>query len=467
MGRKELFQSLKAEYGQRCRKSKKRYESLQNLLIGGGSHNLRLFSPFPFFDERCLGAYVTDIDGNTYTDFWQGHFANILGHNPRPVLDALLAILDTSQGLVTGFPGTRQCELARLLLQQVGAETVRFTTSGTLATMYAIMLARAFTGRDTVMKVGGGWHGAQPFALKGISVYERGFDRIESAGLPQQLEGVIRVTRYNDLDSLERYFTENGENTACFIMEPFVGSGGFIFSSRQYLERARELCDEYGALLIADEVISGFRFHPGGLMNLYGVTPDLSVFGKIIGGGMPASAVCGRREVMDLCGPQQPAKRRVMFNGGTFSAHPATMAAGCAMLAYLIEHGAEVYGRIGVLGETARNGIEEVFRTHGFNVRCTGFPQPGLTQSSVVGVHFLKTDIERIDSPDQVWDPSICDVDLRESLFRLAMMNEGFFTAHGYGAISFSHTEEDIRRSIEAAERVAVRWKKNGIRQKC
>jgi glutamate-1-semialdehyde 2,1-aminomutase len=127
MGRKELFQSLKAEYGQRCRKSKKRYESLQNLLIGGGSHNLRLFSPFPFFDERCLGAYVTDIDGNTYTDFWQGHFANILGHNPRPVLDALLAILDTSQGLVTGFPGTRQCELARLLLQQVGAETVRCT----------------------------------------------------------------------------------------------------------------------------------------------------------------------------------------------------------------------------------------------------------------------------------------------------------------------------------------------------
>jgi glutamate-1-semialdehyde 2,1-aminomutase len=142
------------------------------------------------------------------------------------VLDALLAILNTSQGLVTGFPGTRQCELARLLLQQVDAETVRFTTSGTLATMYAIMLARAFTDRDTMMKVGGGWHGAQPFALKGISVYEGGFDRIESAGLPQQLEGVIRVTRYNNLDSLDHYFTENGENTACFIMEPSSALAG-------------------------------------------------------------------------------------------------------------------------------------------------------------------------------------------------------------------------------------------------
>ncbi|MBN2323688.1 MAG: aminotransferase class III-fold pyridoxal phosphate-dependent enzyme [Spirochaetes bacterium] len=465
MGRKELLQSLKAEYGQRCRKSKKRYESIKNLLISGGSHNLRLFFPFPFFDEQSSGAYVTDIDGNTYTDFWQGHFANILGHNPKAVLDELQNVLDTSQGLITGFPGIRQGELAGLLLQQVGSERIRFTTSGTLATMYAIMLARAFTGRDRVMKVGGGWHGAHPFALKGISTYEGGFDRIESAGLPQGLEDVIRITRYNDLDSLERCFTENGKNTACFIMEPFVGSGGFIFSSMQYLRRARDLCDEYGALLIADEVVSAFRFHPGGLTSLYGVTPDLSVFGKIVGGGMPVSAVCGRREVMELCGPRCPVERRVMFNGGTFSAHPASMGAGCAMLTYLTTHADEVYGKIGALGETARNGIEEVFRTHGFNVRCTGYPLPGLSQSSVVGVHFLKKDIDMIDSPDQVWDPSVCDIELRETFFRLAMMNEGFFTAHGYGAISFSHTREDIKRSIEAAERIAVRWKKNDIQR--
>ncbi len=465
MGRKELFHSLKAEYERRCRRSKKRYESLKELLVSGGSHNIRLFSPFPFFDESCLGAYVTDIDGNTYTDFWQGHFANILGHNPRPVRDALGGILDAEQGLITGFPGTRQGDLARLLLQQVGAEKIRFTTSGTLATMYAVMLARAFTGRDTVMKVGGGWHGAQPYTLKGISVYEGGYDHIDSAGLLPELEDVIRVTRYNDLDSLERYFTQNGEKTACFIVEPFIGSGGFLFSSPQYLQRARELCDEHGSLLIADEVISGFRFHPGGLMSLYGVTPDLSVFGKIIGGGMPVSAVCGRREVLDLCGPHGPTGRHVMFNGGTFSSHPAAMAAGCAMLTYLLKHADEVYGKIGALGETARNGIEEVFRSHGFNVRCTGRPQPGLSQSSVVGVHFFKTDIDRIDSPVQVWDPSICDVDLRDSFFKLAMINEGFFTAHGYGAISFSHTAEDIQRSIDAAERIAVLWKTHGIHQ--
>ena len=463
MGRKELLQELTADYESRCGRSKDLFDEYSGTLVGGGSHNLRLFSPFPFYDSRCSGAKVTDIDGNCYIDFWQGHFANILGHNPDPVLSELSNFMKAGNGLITGFPGIYQGKLAGLILKQTGAERIRFTTSGTLATMYAMMLARAFTGRQTVMKVGSGWHGAQPFALKGISVYDRGFSHIESEGLRPDLDRMIQVTRFNDIEDLERAFSRHGDRTACFIIEPFLGAGGFIFASPRYLSRARELCSEHGVLLIADEVISGFRFHPGGLMNLYGITPDLSTFGKIIGGGMPVSAVCGRRDVMEICGPENMMENRVKFNGGTFSGHPLSMIAGWALLGHLIEHEEEIYPRIGELGNKVRGGIEQIFRTHGFNVRCTGHPYPSLKKSSIVGVHFLRDGIDRIDSPDQVLNPEVCDIELREVLFKLAMLQEGFYVAHGYGSISTAHTDEDIQRSLDAVERIARHWKKHNI----
>jgi glutamate-1-semialdehyde 2,1-aminomutase len=462
MRRKELLQKLIGDYEKRCRKSCARFCDLSSLLVGGGSHNLRLFAPFPFYDERASGATITDIDGNSYIDFWQGHFANILGHNPRPVLERLRQCFQDGEGLITGFPGVHQGKLARLIVEQVGAERIRFTTSGTLATMYAIMLARAFTKRDLVLKVGGGWHGAQPFALKGISTYDEGFSKLESAGLLPELDRMILVTRFNDAENLESAFDQHGERAACFIIEPFIGSGGFIFASREYLLHARELCSKHGALLIADEVISGFRFHPGALHTLYGITPDLTVFGKIIGGGMPVSAVCGRADVIELCSSDMGPGQGVKFNGGTFSAHPASMIAGCAFIEYLVSHAEEVYPRIGLLGEKARNDIEAIFRTHGFNARCTGFGEP-VSKSSIVGIHFLKDSIDRLDSPDQVWNPRVCDVDLRERIFKLEMLREGFHVMHGYGSISSAHTDEEIQSSLDAIERIARRWWKYNI----
>jgi glutamate-1-semialdehyde 2,1-aminomutase len=463
MGRKELLEELIADYMTRCRKSKSLFDEYSEALVGGGSHNLRLFSPFPFYDEQCRGSRIKDADGNSYIDFWQGHFANILGHNPDVICNSLTRLLEQRSGLITGFPGLYQGKLARLMLRQTGAERIRFSTSGTLATMYAVMLARAFTGKDLVLKVGGGWHGAQPFALKGISTYDQGFNSMESAGLLPELERLIQVTRFNDPDSLESIFTQHGERAACFIIEPFVGSGGFIFASHDYLVRARELSSKYGVLLVADEVISGFRFHPGGLLNLHGIAPDLTVFGKIIGGGMPVSAVAGHREILELAGPKNESNNRVMFNGGTFSAHPASMAAGCACIEHLVEHQDEIYPRIGDLGKKTRAGIEEIFRAHGFNVRCTGYPDQRFTKSSIVGVHFLKDSIDRIDSPDQVWNPEVCDIELREVLFKLSMLKEGFFTVHGYGSISEAHTEDDVQGSLDAVERIARQWKRHNI----
>lgn len=460
MDKKSLLSDLIHDYEKNHQKSKSIFEKSTEYQIRGGSHNLRLFAPFPFYDVRCSGSKVTDADGNTYVDFWQGHFANILGHNPKIVLDALSDWFQKGQGLTTGFPGNYQRELAELILKRIGADKIRFTTSGTLATMYSIMMARAFTKRDLVVKAGGGWHGAQPYVLKGITAYDHGLTKIESAGLPFGIDAQIVVTKFSEINDLEEKFRENGDRIACFILEPFIGAGGFIFAQREYIQRARELTLKYNSLLIIDEVISGFRFHAGGVQNLYGVKPDLSIFGKAIGGGMPLSAVLGRDDVMALCDPEAKPEEKVKFDGGTFSAHPGSVLAGLTYLKYLIENEEEIYPKIGRLADKVRKGIEEIFAAHGFNVKCTGYGDTIAENSSCVGVQFLKEDIDRVRSPEQVWNPEVCDFELREQIFKLSMLKEGFNVFHGYGGISAAHTDEEIQASLDAVERIAKEWNK-------
>jgi glutamate-1-semialdehyde 2,1-aminomutase len=468
MDKEKLRAELIETYKQKHKKSAAFFREASRFQVRGGSHNLRLFSPYPFYDVHSSGSRVTDIDGNTYIDFWQGHFGNILGHNPKVVTDALAGFFQQGQGLTTGFPGTHQKELAELILGQIGADKIRFTTSGALATMYTIMLARAFTGRELVIKIGGGWHGAQPYTLKGISIYSNGLNQMESAGLSSQSDSATITTKFNDLEDLKEKFTAFGERTACLIIEPFIGAGGFIFALKEYLKAARELTQQYGALLIFDEVVSGFRFHAGGVQNLYGIKPDLSVFGKAIGGGMPLSAVAGKSEVMELCNPETESGKNVRFEGGTFSAHPAAMIAGITFINYLIDNEQEIYPRIGRLGAKVRKQIEEIFSTYEpaflCRVKCTGIDESVAKHSSVVGVHFVSSDIDRIIHPEDTINPDVCDSQLSEEIFKLAMLNEGFHIFHGYGAISAAHTEEEIQSSLDAIERIAKKWHSHGNR---
>ena len=459
MDKKGLLQSLIRDYIQTHKKSEAFFQKASQFLIKGGSHNLRLFSPFPFYDVHCQGSIIRDIDGNTYVDFWQGHFANILGHNPPVVLDALIEYFKKGKGLTTGFPGPLQAELAELLLSNISAEKIRFSTSGTLATMYAVMLSKAKTKRDLVMKVGGGWHGSQPYALKGISVYDRGFTKVESAGLPSGMDEMILVTRFNDEENLAEMFKAYGDRTACLIIEPFIGAGGFIFGNKDYIHKARQLSDRYGSLLIFDEVVSGFRFHAGALQNLYGVQPDLTVLGKAIGGGMPLSAVAGKDEIMGLCSPEIKQEEMVKVEGGTFSGHPAAMLAGLTFVKHLMDNEEAIYPRIGDLGAHVRRELENIFATFGFNVRCTGDGHSIAKNSSLVGVHFLHDRCDRIESPEQVWNPEVCDIEMREKIFKLAMIQEGFNIFHGYGSISGAHTNENIQASLDAIEKIVKKWK--------
>lgn len=455
----QLLQALADAYARHAPRSAELHRRAQQVLVDGGSHSLRLIRPFPPRITEAHGAYIWDVDGHEILDFWQGHHANILGHNPPLVADALSRAFASGRGLQTGFTDELQIEVAELLCRQTGAERVRFTTSGTLATMYAILLARAFTGRQKVLKVGGGWHGAHPWGLVAVHPHADGPRwRVESEGLPPSIADEIVTTPYNDPEALRHCFQEHGDRLACFIVEPFLGAGGFILATAEYLQAARELADRYGVVLIFDEVISGFRFRAGDLGRLYGVRPDLATFAKIIGGGMPLAAVAGREAILRLCG--RDGGSRVAFSGGTYSAHGAALLAARAMLTYLVEHEAEIYPALGRLGAAMRRAIEEAFAAEGIGpVRCTGEGNAVVGDSSFAMPHFLHRDDRLPARAEDVSDPALCDAILRDQALQLALLLEDVHVVHGGGTVSAAHTPADIARLGEACRRAARRIK--------
>jgi len=429
-------------------------------LVDGGSHALRLIRPFPPRIVSAQGAWLRDEDGHDILDFWQGHHANVMGHNPEVITSELARALDGRWGLQTGFTDQLQVEVAEILCQRTGAERVRFTTSGALATMYAILLARAHTGRELVMKVGGGWHGAQPWGLKGVGFKSQGdgsFQHVDSAGLPAAMTEQVVVTRFNDPDMLRDHFRQYGDQVACFIVEPFIGAGGFMPASRAYIQTARELTHQYGALLILDEVISGFRFRAGDAGALFGVQPDLTTFGKAIGGGMPLSAVAGRADVMALVGRERGTV--VKFSGGTYSAHPASLLAARASMTYLVAHEDRVYGHLTNLGQMVHRVVEQAFADEGIYARCTGYGNDALPDSSLNMLLFPYEAGCQPCSPGETHNPAVCDIELGETVLQLALLLEDVHVVHGLGSVTEAHTAADVERLGEAYRSAARRIK--------
>jgi len=460
-GMDRLQDHLVREYRKKTKKSRAVFRRAEKVMIAGGSHTIRLWRPYPFFATRAEGPLVRDADGNAYIDYWQGHYANVLGHNPRLIRREIAASLKRG-ALHTGFEAVHQIDLADLILRQLGAndDRVRFTTSGTLATMYSVMLAEGFTGRELILKIGGGWHGASPYLLKGVKYQpDSGFEGDESAGV---LEDVLRrtlVTRFNDGADLERILKQNGDRIACFILEPFLGVGGFLPASREYLTLARELTAKYGIVLIFDEVVSGFRFAPSGLQTLYGVRPDLSVFGKIIGGGHAVAAVVGRRDIMEGCESGKGLRGRVRFDGGTFSAHSEYIRAGLIMLHHLIRKAGSIYPRLARSGEKLRTGVERAFEGEGVPAMCTGSGNDVVPGSSMIMVHFPVGNA-LLRSPEDLHDERRSHVRLREDLLKLALLVHGVNVVHGGGAISSTHSAGDLERTIDAYGEAARLFKK-------
>jgi len=447
-----LLAQFAEEHTKRSPKSAALHTRAIKYMIDGGSNTLRLLNPFSPRIASAKGAWLQDEDGHQILDFWQGHHANILGHNPEMVTRALAEFFGEGLGLQTGFTDRLQIEVAELICRQTGAARVRFTTTGALATMNAIILSRAFTGRELVMKAGGGWHGGHPWGLKGVG-YHDGFTGADSAGVPASLNDNIIITNYNNSEKLKDHFRQYGDKLACFIVEPVIGGGGLMPAKKEYLQTARELTQKYGAVLICDEVVSGFRFRAGNVAALYQVQPDLTTLGKAIGGGMPVAAVAGRADILSWAGKGG----KVKFEGGTYAAHPASMLAGKIFMQHLIEHEAAIYPKLFAAGAKLRETVTKAFAEENIAARFAGDRNRDLPGNSLHMLLFPYQEGGELNTPEEVRNPAVCDLELSEKVLQLGLLLESVFTVHGIGSNSAAHTETDIAFLGEACRRFAQR----------
>ena len=431
-------------YQQKTPLSENLFKRASEVMPGGISHNIHYFPPYPFFVKEAMGSKIRDVDGNEYVDLWMGHYTHILGHQSEIVVEAIERQL--KEGIHWGILFKKQVEWAELVRELIPcAEMVRFCCSGTEATMYAVRLARAFTGKNTILKIAGGWHGANSDLSFGIKMP---YEKEESLGLLPELQQYTKVIPFNDpLKSLE-VIQQNKEDLAGIILEPVIGEGGFIPATAEYLKMLRSETERRGALLIFDEVISGFRVALGGAQERFGIIPDLTTLGKIMGGGLPVGALVGKMEILEKTSPEKKGNKweRILIGGGTFSSHPLTMAAGFAMLHYLKDHSDEVYPLLEAKGEKIRKGVQEAIHHEGLDAIVTGI-------GSLFQTHFPFQKGVILDSPHSIHQ--FTDIEKREVEFRIRMLTKGVYMMHGGGGLSIVHSDEDIEKIIEAAKEVA------------
>jgi glutamate-1-semialdehyde 2,1-aminomutase len=273
-------------------KSKELYERACQVLPSGVTYGIQAQTPYPFFVEEAQGVKLRDVDGNEYTDYWVGHGALILGHSPKRVMYAVRKQL--SKGTQIGFSHELEVELAEQIVENVpSAEMIRYCSSRTEANMYGTRLARAYAGRMKILKIEGGWNGGYDSLHKAVSYP---YTKTESAGLNPKTTEDTDAVPFNDLEEAQKRLKT--KKYACLILEPVLGAAGFITPKPGYLQGLREICNETDSLLIFDEAVTGFRLAPGGAQELYGVKPDLTLLGKIMGGGFPISGFCGSLEIM-------------------------------------------------------------------------------------------------------------------------------------------------------------------------
>jgi len=416
---------LAKEYAAKTSKSKLLFERAEKVLPGGVSYGIRFFEPYPFFTARAKGSKLIDVDGNEYVDFWMGHTALILGHSPPAIVEAVQKQLEN--GTIYGTSHELEVSLAEQVTRMVpSAQMVRFTNSGTEANMYATRLARAYTGRSRIAKFEGGWHGGYDALHVGV---KKPFTMPESAGLTAGALQDTLVLPFNDLETARKRL-EGGE-VASITVEPVLGAGGCIAAEKDFLRGLREFCDENGILLVFDEVITGFRLAPGGAQQYFGVVPDITVFGKVLGGGFPVGAFCGREELMRRINAQVYERPSYSFHGGTFAANPITMTAGLATLR-ILEDG-KLISRLNRLGDTTRQRLLEIFETNHVDAKVTG-------TGSLFNIHFTREEIKN------ARDAAKADMN-RLIEYNLNLINKGVFFLPGHnGALSAAHSEEDLEK---------------------
>ena len=417
-------------------RSQELFAQAQQYIPGGVNSPVRSFRAVegtPIFLARGQGPRVWDVDGNEYIDYLGSWGPLVLGHAHPAVVEALKKTVENGTGF--GTPVEGEVELAQIICQALpSVDVVRLVNSGTEACMSAIRLARAFTGRNKIIKFAGGYHGHVDGLLveAGSGALTHGIPT--SAGVPESYASETLVAEYNDLPSVESYFQANPKDIAGVIVEPVAGNMGVVPPLEGFLGGLRRITAQAGSLLIFDEVITGFRVSYGGAQSLFGVMPDLTCLGKIIGGGLPVGAYGGRKEVMEMVAPLGP-----MYQAGTLSGNPLAVSAGVATLSELKQPG--TYERLESLSSRLADGLSKVFGR---------MEVPGTLNraGSAFCGFFTAGPVENLNQAQE------SNLDHHRRFFH-AMLANGVYLAPSQfeaGFVSLSHTEAEIDRTLAAAE---------------
>ncbi|PAV27506.1 glutamate-1-semialdehyde-2,1-aminomutase [Tamilnaduibacter salinus] len=409
------------------------------VIPGGVNSPVRAFKgvgDVPLFIKTARGAYMVDEDDNQYIDYIGSWGPMILGHHDQRVVDALHAQIDV--GIGYGAPTAIETAMAEKICELVPSiDMVRMVNSGTEATMSTVRLARGYTGRDKIVKFEGNYHGHVDSLLvkAGSGALTLGIPN--SPGIPASLAEHTLTVSYNDIDSVREVFREMGDQIAGIIVEPVAGNMNCVPPAPGFLEGLREVCDEHGSLLIFDEVMTGFRVARGGAQERYGVTPDLTALGKVIGGGLPVGAFGGRREIMEYVAPLGP-----VYQAGTLSGNPLAMRAGLTTLEALSEPG--FHARLEEKAQRLTEGLQAASDK-------AGIPMVTQRAGAMFGLFF--TEESSVTRFDQV---AACDKE-RFGAFYKGMLREGVYlapSAFEAGFICAALSDEDIQHTITAAEKV-------------
>lgn len=419
-------------------KSQLLFEQAQQHIPGGVNSPVRAFKGVggtPVFIERANGAYLFDADNQQYIDYVGSWGPMILGHNHPDIRAAVHQAVD--KGLSYGAPTESETQMAALVKSIVPSmDKVRMVNSGTEATMSAIRLARGYTGRDKLVKFEGCYHGhADSLLVKaGSGALTLGVPN--SPGVPADFAKHTLTLEFNNLAAVRALFEQSGEEIACIIVEPVAGNMNCIPPQAGFLQGLREVCDQYGAVLIFDEVMTGFRVALGGAQDYYGITPDLTTLGKVIGGGMPVGAFGGKQAIMDYIAPVGP-----VYQAGTLSGNPIAMAAGLTALSLLKDTAAQLYPQLSAKAERLCEGFKQAASEAGI----------GLTTNQVGAMFgFFFTDKPQVNC---FADATACDQERFKKFYQL-MLAQGVYlapSAFEAGFVSAAHSDADIENTISAA----------------
>lgn len=433
----KYYESVKEKYAASRPNSYRLHKEASKYMPGGDTRTATFFLPFPNFIVRGEGAYMYDADGHKLLDFQNNYTSLIHGHGHEPTVEAVQKQIALGSAFTAPFE--KQIELSKLLTERFPSiELVRFTNSGTEANMHALRIARAYTGKSKIIKTEGGYHGT-------TDVFEASVDpNIKKAGTLDEIKVIpesrgvsanalkdVLVVPFNDIERTRKVVEENYSEVACIIIEPIMGSAGQITPDIEYLKFLRKITEEYNIVLIFDEVVTG-RLSLGGAQKYYGIMPDLTTLGKIIGGGTPVGAFGGKREIMEMYDPRQ----KKMYHSGTFNGNALTMAAG---LATMSAYDQKAVDYVNGLGSMFKKGVLKIYDRLGLGMQISG-------EGSIYNILFTKNQVKNYR------DVAAAHEELNKVLYLDLLTRDVFDAERGMFCMSTAMSEDDVEFGLEALE---------------